>query len=424
MDRGGSQKKRHKSVANADIISNLPDVIKDKILCCLPIKEAIRTCFLSRKWRYTWASMTELMFREDDFALGNGSEDGDSVRFASFVHTFLSLHNGPILKFEMHARRVHTFSPGGHIHRWMLILSRNGIKEIQIKTRVWRNYKIPSSFFSCVELEYACLQGCIFQLPPLFTGFKQMHTLHFVEFCATENNIGKLVASCPNLEELILSRLLSFADITIHSTKLKVLRVDGMFKHLNLVTPHVSSAVINLRVNTGYVPRAGSNFNLSQFIGSLLDIENISLLGHAFECAAHGIVPGKLPRLLNQLTEITLELDLGNLKEANAAHCLFQIAPNLRRMELQLMHRGYSAPTSNFWDSVDHQDCLFKNLYTVVMNNFTGSCAESGFLELLLKDAPVLRSARIEDNNKLDKESLKRILKMRRASKDAEIILL
>jgi len=239
--------------------------------------------------------------------------------------------------------------------------------------------------------------------------------------------------------------------------------------------------VINLRVNSGYVPRAGSNFNLSQFIGSLLDIENISLLGHAFEvwtkklphhsaypdfyyltvesygrwhlatlqCAAHGIVPGKLPRLLNQLTEITLELDLGNLKEANAAHCLFQIAPNLRRMELQvrpmkiltllhlmnlrlfliiftlqLMHRGYSAPTSNLWDSVDHQDCLFKNLYTVVMNNFTGSCAESGFLELLLKDAPVLRSARIEDNNKLDKESLKRILKMRRASKDAEIILL
>jgi hypothetical protein len=118
-----------------------------------------------------------------------------------------------------------------------------------------------------------------------------MRTLHFVEFCATENNIGELVASCPNLEELILSRLLSFADITIHSTKLKVLRVDGMFKHLNLVTPHVSSAVINLQVNTGYVKRAGSNFNLSQFIGSLLDIENISLLGHAFEVRTKKRIP-------------------------------------------------------------------------------------------------------------------------------------
>ena len=161
------------------------------------------------------------------------------------------------------------------------MLSRNGVKEIQIRTKIWRNYKIPSSFFSCEELEYACLQGCIFQLPPQFTGFKRIHTLHFIDFCTTENNIGELVARCPNLEKLILSRLLSFADISILSTRLKILRVDGMFKHLSLVTPHVSSAAINLQV--GYVPRAGWNFNLSQFISSLLDIENISLLGHAFE---------------------------------------------------------------------------------------------------------------------------------------------
>ncbi|KAJ1262907.1 hypothetical protein BS78_09G144800 [Paspalum vaginatum] len=424
MDHGGSQKRRHKSVANVDNISNLPDVIKDKVLCCLPIKEAVKTCLLSRKWRYTWASMTELIFREDDFSLGNGNEDGESNKFVHFVIMFLSLHDGPILKFELNARRVHMFSPGGHIHRWMLMLSRNGVQEIQIKTKIWRNYKIPSSFFSCGALEYACLQGCIFQLPPLFTGFKRMHTLHFIDFCAAENNIGELVASCPNLEKLVLSRLLSFADISIHSTKLKVLRIDGMFKHLNLVTPHVSSAVINLQVNTGYVPRAGCNFNLSEFIGSLLDIENISLLGHAFECAAHGIVPGKLPRLLNRLAEITLEIDLGNLKEAKAAHCLFQVSPNLRRLELKLMCRGYSVPTSTFWDSIDHQAGLFKNLDTIVMSNFTGSCAESGFVKLLLEDAPVLRTARIEDKNKLDKESLKLLLKMRRASKDAEVILL
>ncbi|XP_039838332.1 F-box/FBD/LRR-repeat protein At1g13570-like isoform X2 [Panicum virgatum] len=394
MDRGGSQKKRNnKAVANVDIISNLPDVIKDKILCCLPMKEALGTCVLSRKWRYTWASMTELTFREDDFDLGNGIEEGVTKNFINFINMVLSLHNGPILKFELNARRVHLLSPGGHIQRWMLMLSRNGVKEIQIRTKIWRNYKIPSSFFSCEELEYAFLQG-------------------------------ELVARCPNLEKLILSRLLSFADISILSTRLKILRVDGMFKHLSLVTPHVSSAVINLQVNTGYVPRAGCNFNLSQFIGSLLDIENISLLGHAFECAAHGILPGKLPRLLNRLTEITLEIDLGNLKEANAAHCLFQVAPNLRRVELQLIYRGYATPTSVFWDSIDHQAGLFNNLDTVVLNNFAGSCAESGFLRLLLEDAPMLRIAQIKDNNKLDKESLKHLLKMKRASKDAEVILL
>jgi len=91
---------------------------------------------------------------------------------------------------------------------------------------------------------------------------------------------------------------------------------------------------------------------------------------------------------------------------------------------LQLIYRGYAAPTSNFWDSIHHQAGLFNNLDTVVLNNFAGSYAESGFLKLLLEDAPVLRIAQIKDNNKLDKESLKRLLKMRRASKDAEVILL
>jgi len=91
---------------------------------------------------------------------------------------------------------------------------------------------------------------------------------------------------------------------------------------------------------------------------------------------------------------------------------------------LQLIYRGYATPTSVFWDSIDHQAGLFNNLDTVVLNNFAGSCAELGFLRLLLEDAPMLRIAQIKDNNKLDKEYLKHLLKMKRASKDAEVILL
>lgn len=282
MSHGGAKKRRQKSVATQDIISNLPEVIKDKILCCLPIKDAVGTCLLSSKWRYTWASMTELVFREDDFALGNGNEEGATKRFVYFISMFLSLHNGPILKFELNGRRVHLLSPGGHIHRWMLMLSRNAVKEIQVRTKIWRNHKIPSCFFSCNELEYVYLQGCIFELPPLFKGFKRLHTLQLDNFCASENNIGKLVANCPNLENLTLSRLISFADISIHSTKLKTLTVDGMFTHLSLHVPNVTSALIKLRNYAAYIPRAGC-INLSKFISSLLDIENISLLGQVFE---------------------------------------------------------------------------------------------------------------------------------------------
>jgi fructose-1-phosphate kinase PfkB-like protein len=57
------------------------------------------------------------------------------------------------------------------------------------------------------------------------------------------------------------------------------------------------------------------------------------------------------------------------------------------------------------------------------MINFTGSGAELGFLKLILEDAPMLKRAFINDNGKLGKDDLKNLLKLRRASKDAEIVI-
>jgi hypothetical protein len=58
------------------------------------------------------------------------------------------------------------------------------------------------------------------------------------------------------------------------------------------------------------------------------------------------------------------------------------------------------------------------------MIDFTGSSAELSFLKLILEDAPVLRKVEIEDKGKLGKDDFKNLLKMRRASKDAEIVIL
>ena len=81
-------------------------------------------------------------------------------------------------------------------------------------------------------------------------------------------------------------------------------------------------------------------------------------------------------------------------------------------------------PTVNIWGSIDRQVCLFQNIHAVGMINFTSSCAERGFLKLILEDAPVLRKVEIKDNGKLGKDALKNLLKMRRASNDAEIVIL
>ena len=180
------------------------------------------------------------------------------------------------------------------------------------------------------------------------------------------NNFGDLVASCPNLKILKLFRVISFDNINIHSAKLKILAVDGQFNHLNLYTPYLTSALINMRHLTGDASKARCNFNFSQFIASLLDVEKILLCGPILEvrvcdrlvfigacyftvwyyvygplaslqCAEHEFLVLKPAKLFNRLTKIGLDIDLGNPKEANLSLCLFQHAPNLQIINLKVI---------------------------------------------------------------------------------------
>ncbi|KAM0916284.1 hypothetical protein ACQ4PT_010352 [Festuca glaucescens] len=404
MDHEFSPEKIRKSVADEDTITNLPESLRDKILCCLPIKDAVRTCLLSRSWRYTWASMTELMFRRSDFASGNGNAKDDACRFLKFTDMFLSLHNGPILKFGLNTQGIEMLSTGGHIYRWMRMLSRNGIKEIHLRTSALDRYKIPSCFFSCDRLEHVYLRACI-----LTRG----------------NSLEDLVASCLNLEKLHLSKLISMNHINIHSTKLKMLTIEGHFQHLNLHTPYLTSAAIklNLKPDTNDASTARCNFNLSQFIASLSDVENIRLHWRILECVEHEFLILKPPKLFNRLTDISLEINFGNPKETNLALFLFMHAPDLRFISLKLISRNSVVPPVHFWESIDRHVCLFQNVHVVDMINFTASFAELAFLKLLLEDAPVLRKVKIR-NKGLDRDVHKNLLKMRRTSKEAEIVIL
>jgi hypothetical protein len=54
------------------------------------------------------------------------------------------------------------------------------------------------------------------------------------------------------------------------------------------------------------------------------------------QCVEHEFLILKTTELFNRLTYITLEINLGNLKEANLALCLFQHAPNLRNINLKV----------------------------------------------------------------------------------------
>ncbi|KAK1375078.1 hypothetical protein POM88_031271 [Heracleum sosnowskyi] len=89
-------KKRRLSGKKKDIISDMPQSLIDTILMKLPIRDAVRTSILSTKWRFQWATMTQLVFDENCVPAPFTPQ-----KLTNFVMACLFLHDGPIHKFKL-----------------------------------------------------------------------------------------------------------------------------------------------------------------------------------------------------------------------------------------------------------------------------------------------------------------------------------
>lgn len=75
-----------------DIISGLPNPLISHILSFLPTKEAASTSVLSKRWRFLFASVTNLQFENNE----------NSISFMEFVDRVLALQgNGTVNRFSL-----------------------------------------------------------------------------------------------------------------------------------------------------------------------------------------------------------------------------------------------------------------------------------------------------------------------------------
>ncbi|XXG42538.1 hypothetical protein AAC387_Pa01g2794 [Persea americana] len=75
---------------SADVISDLTKDVKNLILTHLPIRDAVRTSILSKKWRYKWVSIPDIDFDEDTLLKASPEKR------ARVVDQVLLQHDGPI----------------------------------------------------------------------------------------------------------------------------------------------------------------------------------------------------------------------------------------------------------------------------------------------------------------------------------------
>ncbi|THG02957.1 hypothetical protein TEA_018884 [Camellia sinensis var. sinensis] len=342
----------------SDIISNLPESVKETILACLPIQDAVRTSVLSRKWRYTWTKLPQLVF-DDTFCSDLFSKTKDKLM--TIIYQVLLFHHGPIPKFTLSLSGLKSCS---EFDQLILFVSKRGIQELNLNIQNGEPYKLPSSLFSCLQLKILTLHSCIFNSPPEFKGFSRLLELELYEVVVTADILSRLISSSPLLERLSLQNSTSIDCLEINAPNLRFLLCEIHAGSICLKnTVQLASVAIGLMAS--------------------MDVEE-------FEVAE----TSKLVTLFGSLPVIEfLELDYYYLRayvdeETNA------VDPVLELLEMQ-----------------EWLDVSLNQLQTLDFWNLSGTSSELEFIKLLLAISPVLEVIFIEPDSEKIADKGVRILK-------------
>ncbi|XP_017239381.1 F-box/FBD/LRR-repeat protein At1g13570 [Daucus carota subsp. sativus] len=188
-----------------DMISELSCPLQETILGFLPIRDAVRSSALSRKWRHKWTMIPHLIFDDQffDSKRKNLRQYQDKKLrahgFVSVINKVLLLHQGPILEFSLtNLEGCDTKIVHDYISQWLPLLSRNGIKKFNLKNCHFDN--IAAYGFSSLDLTQLRLDGVLFSTSPSFRSFTCLRSLELVD-CI--NNKPSIFV-CPVLGELVL----------------------------------------------------------------------------------------------------------------------------------------------------------------------------------------------------------------------------
>lgn len=184
--------------ASRDMFSGLPDPIISHILSFLPTKEAASASVLSKRWRFLFASATNLDFKSDD----------NSPSFMEFVDMLLDLQGtAPLNRFSLSL----TDNPDPvHVTLWILHALGRGVSDLDL--RLLSEYPLPHEIFvskTLVRLKLGEGHDVTLSADVEDVFLPKLKILDIDSVVFEEEGVGfaSLLSGCPVLEELVLTNM-------------------------------------------------------------------------------------------------------------------------------------------------------------------------------------------------------------------------
>ncbi|XP_006344339.1 F-box/FBD/LRR-repeat protein At1g13570-like [Solanum tuberosum] len=395
---------------SCDRISNLPINAIDDILTRLPLRDAVRTSILSRKWRYAWAKVLKLTL--DESLWKDLSTREVRVKLGRILLHLFSLRQGPIKECRIFIPKSKYFP---EVDNLIFFLSRNGIEYLVLELPKGEKYKLPSSIFTSSKMRHLTLQYCVINLPTTFQAFGKLLRLQLFNVSISEKHLEKLISRCPLLEnmELDISNPLNYIQVNAPNLKFfnfgsKIISIcfknTPLLAELSIMADNVNHGPVELivgdDVNRDFVERG--TCNLVEFFGSLPSIKNLRLENFIIKTLIAGIdeIPMKLPMPLLNLKKIYLfDICLSGVDDIRFLLCLIKSSPYLEEIviinEAINNERGDDLTAFKVLEAEYDSGIKLNRLTKVRLIDINGTKAEMEFIKLLLATSPVLEKMMI-----------------------------
>ncbi|XP_028806309.1 putative FBD-associated F-box protein At5g56410 [Neltuma alba] len=230
MGKSASKTKKHRRTE--DRISGLSDELLIHILSFLPIKEAVATSFLSKRWRGLWLSLPTLQFNRQTCRSLRWF-----YRFADQVLKSVDLKS--VKKFVLEFAHFHYnehFSPR-KISKWIdNVVTNSEVEHLEIDMKEWA-YQLPSIVFTANNIRFLKLKDVkMGTLSHVNLPLLEVLHLEHVNF-SDVRSLEMLLSSCPLLKDLVLKNLYGNLNLPLNI---------GGLNHM--VTAEVPQCLLPLKV--------------------------------------------------------------------------------------------------------------------------------------------------------------------------------
>ncbi|XP_058199017.1 F-box/LRR-repeat protein At1g55660-like [Rhododendron vialii] len=207
-------------MAGDDRITALPESVLVHILSFLPVRDAIKTEALSKRWQFLWTYLPSLLFRQDDYLTTN--EEG----FVAFVDKTLPVFSfSKLEKFGVDFFYQPRFAP--NVNSWTRFAAGKGVEELYLEFDSDDldedvRYELPQVLYTNSSFKSLGFSLCRV-IPKGNVAWNSLKKLSIGYVKLSDGVIEKILAGSPVLEVLELCNYGGFSRLDLSNTSVKKL---------------------------------------------------------------------------------------------------------------------------------------------------------------------------------------------------------